>query len=72
MGGKVTKKWQENGLNLVEVRRLWPDLLRAMARKPLLYVPLSKGGDPRQIVTARVRQRIIIRDGANRTCGRPD
>ncbi len=31
-------------------------LLKVLARKPLLYVPLAKGGDPQEIVAVRVRQ----------------
>lgn len=34
-------------------------LLEVLSGKPLLYVPLAKNGDPRQIVSARVRQRCI-------------
>jgi hypothetical protein len=41
------------------VRKRWPKLIEALTRKPLLYVPLAKGGNPRQIVSARVRQRTI-------------
>jgi hypothetical protein len=41
------------------VRKAWPPLIEALAAKPLLYVPLAKGGNPRQIVAARVRQRTI-------------
>ncbi|MEQ8790997.1 MAG: hypothetical protein RIC55_32345 [Pirellulaceae bacterium] len=41
------------------VRRDWPDLIENLARRPLLYVPLAKGGSPKQIVAARVRQRTI-------------
>ncbi len=36
-----------------------PDLMTLLADKPLLYVPLSKGGDPLQIVSTRVRQCMI-------------
>jgi hypothetical protein len=38
------------------VARLWPTLQRNLADKALLYVPLSKEGDGRQIVAARSRQ----------------
>lgn len=41
------------------VRSSWPSLLAALADKPLLYVPLAKGGDPERIVLARVRQQAI-------------
>ncbi len=42
------------------VRLHWPDLLEALSNQPLLYVPLQKGGDPRKIVAARVRQQSIL------------
>jgi hypothetical protein len=41
------------------VRLLWQELVDALAQRPLLYVPLSKGGNPRDIVSARVRQRTM-------------
>ena len=41
------------------VRKHWDRLLQALKKRPLLYVPLSKGGDPRKIVRARIRQRMI-------------
>ncbi len=41
------------------VRKHWQQLLDGLAQLPLLYIPLSKGGDPREIVTRRVRQRTI-------------
>lgn len=41
------------------VRLLWQELIAALEQRPLLYVPLSKGGNPRDIVTARVRQRTM-------------
>lgn len=40
-------------------RERWPELLAVLADRPLLYVPLSKGGRPREIVAARLRQRTI-------------
>ena len=45
--------------DLKRFRKTWPKLLEALGRRPLLYVPLTKGGDPRQIVTVRIRQRSI-------------
>jgi hypothetical protein len=33
-----------------------PNLLKLLAGKPLLYVPLTKGGEPREVVLARQRQ----------------
>jgi len=41
------------------VRAGWADFIKSLDQKPLLYLPFSKGGDPRQIVAARVRQRIL-------------
>lgn len=41
------------------VRKHWPQLLDGLAQLPLLYIPLSKGGDPKEIVLRRVRQRTI-------------
>ena len=41
------------------VRDRWSDLIDALGGMPLLYVPLAKGGNPREIVAARVRQRTI-------------
>ena len=37
----------------------WDDLVASLMQRPLLYVPLAKGGTPRQIVEVRVRQRAI-------------
>jgi len=42
-----------------EVRDRWADLGDALGGEPLLYVPLSKGGDPHDIVEARVRQQTV-------------
>ncbi|QDU97357.1 hypothetical protein [Lignipirellula cremea] len=41
------------------VRSRWVELGNALADRPLLYVPLSKGGDPHEIVAARVRQQTV-------------
>lgn len=38
------------------VRQLLPMLLRKLARKPLLYIPLENGGHPMQILAARTLQ----------------
>lgn len=43
----------------VEVRRVLPGLLRSLQRKPLLYVPLEHGGDPKQILEARSQQMVV-------------
>lgn len=41
------------------IRGNWSRLTKSLASKPLLYVPLTKGGLPRVIVATRVRQRGI-------------
>lgn len=45
--------------NETEVRRVLPGLLKSLGRKPLLYVPLEHGGDPKQILTARSQQMVV-------------
>lgn len=45
--------------NEAEVRRVLPGLLKALQRKPLLYVPLEHGGEPKQILTARSQQMVV-------------
>jgi hypothetical protein len=45
--------------NEAEVRRVLPGLLKSLQRKPLLYVPLEHGGDPRQILAARSQQMVV-------------
>jgi len=42
-----------------EIRRVLPGLLKSLQRKPLLYVPLEHGGDPRRILQARSQQMIV-------------
>ncbi|TWT83379.1 hypothetical protein CA13_48440 [Planctomycetes bacterium CA13] len=42
-----------------EVRRLFPPFLDAVSDKNLLYIPLSRGGDPVKIYVARLRQRVL-------------
>lgn len=39
-----------------EVQSVWTPYLRELSNKPLLYVPLSKSGDPAAILGARIRQ----------------
>lgn len=39
-----------------QVTQVWPALQQTLAGKSLLYVPLSKEGDTRQIIAARCRQ----------------
>jgi DNA-directed RNA polymerase specialized sigma24 family protein len=41
----------------VSWQRRWPDL--ELAEQPILYIPLSKGGSPKQIVAARSTQRAL-------------
>ncbi|MFO0895844.1 MAG: hypothetical protein U0836_00325 [Pirellulales bacterium] len=38
---------------LDDVRAAWPQFLAALAQQPLLYVPPSKGGDPKKAFAAR-------------------
>jgi hypothetical protein len=40
-------------------RQLWPAVREMLSELPLLYVPLSKGGDPGKIVAARARQHFV-------------
>ncbi len=42
-----------------EARRLFPSFLEAIRDKNLLYIPLSRGGDPVKIYVARLRQRVL-------------
>ncbi|MDZ4818248.1 MAG: hypothetical protein SGJ20_04660 [Planctomycetota bacterium] len=42
--------------NVSEVQRIWPTFLSAVSRQTLLYVPLTRGGDPRKITAARCLQ----------------
>ncbi len=41
------------------VERLWPELLTQLQSQTLLYVPLSRGGDPTRLVQARVLQQLL-------------
>jgi hypothetical protein len=43
------------------VRQSWPELLSALAREPLLYVALAKGGNPQRIVASRNIQQVLHR-----------
>ena len=38
---------------------VFPDFLNAVREKSLLYIPLSRGGDPVKIYVARLRQRVL-------------
>ncbi|MDA7878395.1 hypothetical protein N9B39_02465, partial [bacterium] len=42
-----------------QVRELFPPFLDALRDKNLLYIPLSRGGDPVKIYVARLRQRVL-------------
>jgi hypothetical protein len=37
----------------------WADLLATLQKRPLLYVPLAKGGQPQEITAVRVRQHAL-------------
>ena len=43
-----------------EVRRQWPEFVESLSPRELLYVPHSRGGDPRSIVTARSLQQLLF------------
>jgi hypothetical protein len=43
------------------VRRAWPKLLRRLAKQPLLYVALGRGGNPQRIVASRSLQYVLRR-----------
>ncbi|HND54548.1 MAG TPA: hypothetical protein PLV92_19185, partial [Pirellulaceae bacterium] len=45
--------------DVAELNRRWPELIAALRSVALLYVPLAKGGEPRTIVAARLRQRTL-------------
>jgi hypothetical protein len=42
-----------------QVRALFPAFLAGLRDKNLLYIPLSRGGDPIKIYVARLRQRVL-------------
>ena len=45
--------------NSGDFRKHWQALHKTLQQSPLLYVPLAKGGDPKNIVSARVQQRMV-------------
>jgi hypothetical protein len=45
--------------NVDGVRRALPPLLKDLSRRPLLYVPIDRGGRPKDILTARNLQSLI-------------
>ncbi len=42
-----------------DVKKQFPDVLRAIQTKSLLYIPLARGGDPVKIFTTRLRRRLL-------------
>lgn len=45
--------------DLKPIRAACQELRKSLAKQPLLYVPLAKGGQPREIVAVRTRQHAI-------------
>ncbi len=45
--------------HVLEAQEAMPRLAEQLSQKPLLYVPLAKGGDPREMVAAKIRQHAI-------------
>jgi hypothetical protein len=43
------------------VRAGWDDLLDVLTEQPLLYIPTSRGGNPRKAVASRFVQNVLIR-----------
>jgi len=43
----------------VQVRKVLPNLMRSLQKRPLLYVPLEHGGAAEQILAARTHQAIV-------------
>ncbi|MBN2216068.1 MAG: hypothetical protein JW719_01700 [Pirellulales bacterium] len=41
------------------IRQLWPRLMDDLSDRPLLYLPLARGGSPRKLITARCLHRAI-------------
>jgi hypothetical protein len=41
------------------VRAVLPDFLRVFREEPLLFTPLSEGGDPRRVLRARLAQSVV-------------
>ena len=42
-----------------QIRQLWPSWIEALHARPILYIPLSRGGDPGPIVEARATQQLL-------------
>ena len=45
--------------NATGVRQTWPEFTKALSSKKLLYIPHSRGGEPRQIVSTRSLQQLL-------------
>ena len=45
--------------NFAQVETHFSQLLQALREKKLLYIPLARGGDPRQIYSVRLRRRVL-------------
>lgn len=45
--------------NFAQVEKSFSQLILALREKKLLYIPLARGGDPRQIYSVRLRRRVL-------------
>ena len=45
--------------NFAQVEQNFSQLILALREKKLLYIPLARGGDPRQIYSVRLRRRVL-------------
>jgi hypothetical protein len=45
--------------NTEQTKNDFPELIKAFWAKPLLYVPLARGGDPQSISSVRLRRRVM-------------
>ncbi len=45
--------------NFAQVEKNFSQLILALREKKLLYIPLARGGDPRQIYSVRLRRRVL-------------
>lgn len=45
--------------DIVQIRRMLPNFLRWLAKKPLLYVPLESNGDPKRYLAIRTMQTML-------------
>jgi hypothetical protein len=67
-GGGDSPAWEQATIDLLhdlfrgraaEVAQKFPQLLAALAGQPILYVPLSRHGEPAQIVNAKTIQQVM-------------